>query len=61
MRFTNAFFALAIAIAGVNADIVGFSGFGCSGDEGLNVPCDDSCHQFGGRHSFRVCAYIIYL
>ena len=56
MRFTNAFFALAIAIAGVNADIVGFSGFGCSGDEGLNVPCDDSCHQFGGRHSFRVSA-----
>lgn len=36
------------------ADIIAFSGSECDGDEGLNVPCDGSCHQFTGRESFEV-------
>ncbi|KJA16938.1 hypothetical protein HYPSUDRAFT_219152 [Hypholoma sublateritium FD-334 SS-4] len=37
-----------------SADIIAFSGGACDGDEGLNVPCDGSCHQFTGRESFEV-------
>ena len=57
MRFTAAYFALAIALTGVNADILAFSGSECNGGEGENVPCDDSCVAFSNRHSFRVGTY----
>ncbi|EIW52702.1 uncharacterized protein TRAVEDRAFT_53143 [Trametes versicolor FP-101664 SS1] len=61
MRFSTpalAYLASALVLALVPqaayAGITGFSGNSCDGDVGLNVPCDGSCHQFGGRHSFRV-------
>ena len=38
----------------VTADIVAFSGDLCDGGQGDNVPCDDKCNDFLGRHSFRV-------
>ncbi|KAF8817362.1 hypothetical protein BYT27DRAFT_7217863 [Phlegmacium glaucopus] len=56
MRFTTALFVLTVTLTSVNADIVGFSGNDCTGAEGANVPCDNSCHQFGGRNSFQVLA-----
>ncbi|KAF9062853.1 hypothetical protein BDP27DRAFT_1233022 [Rhodocollybia butyracea] len=33
-------------------NLVAWSGNACDGDEGDSVPCDGSCHQFGGRHSY---------
>ncbi|PPQ96214.1 hypothetical protein CVT26_005619 [Gymnopilus dilepis] len=40
----------------VRADLVAFTGSTCDGDEGKNVPCDDSCHLFTDRNSFVVLA-----
>ncbi|KAL1943641.1 hypothetical protein VTO73DRAFT_4086 [Trametes versicolor] len=61
MRFctsTIAYLASALALAVLpqvaHAGITAFSGNTCDGAAGLNVPCDGSCHQFNGRHSFRV-------
>ena len=46
--------AALLAVLSVNADLIAWSGNTCDGDQGNNVPCDGSCHQFGGRHSFEV-------
>ncbi|EJD44459.1 hypothetical protein AURDEDRAFT_166548 [Auricularia subglabra TFB-10046 SS5] len=51
MRFT-AFVALAIAAALPANAFIAWSGDACNGAQGNNVPCDGSCHAFGGRHSF---------
>lgn len=48
--FTFVFYAIG-TIAVTKADIVAFSGSTCDGDEGDNVPCDGSCHDFSNRHS----------
>ena len=54
MRFTAALSALAIALTGINADLVAFTGSDCSGDEGDNVSCDGACWEDGIRQSFEV-------
>ncbi|KAF9018263.1 hypothetical protein BDP27DRAFT_1251200 [Rhodocollybia butyracea] len=33
-------------------NFIAWSGIACNGDEGLNIPCDGSCHEFGGRNSY---------
>ena len=57
MRFTTTYFALAISLTGVNADILSFSGNQCNGNRGSEVKCDNSCHSFSGRSSFKVGTY----
>ncbi|KAJ3935537.1 MAG: hypothetical protein NXY57DRAFT_989739 [Lentinula lateritia] len=48
--------AMLISLPQVDADIIAWSGNACTGDEGDNVACDNSCHSFDGRHSFEVVA-----
>lgn len=54
--------AMLISLPQVDADIIAWSGNACTGDEGDNVACDNSCHSFDGRHSFEVytspCSFI---
>ncbi|KAJ3909230.1 hypothetical protein F5879DRAFT_892831 [Lentinula edodes] len=44
----------AISYSKVFGDFIAWSGNACDGDEGLNVPCDNGCDGFEGRHSFEV-------
>ncbi|KAJ3847197.1 hypothetical protein EV368DRAFT_51588 [Lentinula lateritia] len=44
----------AISYSKVFADFIAWSGNACDGDEGLNIPCDNGCDGFEGRHSFEV-------
>ncbi|GAW01878.1 hypothetical protein LENED_003498 [Lentinula edodes] len=46
----------AISYSKVFGDFIAWSGNACDGDEGLNVPCDNGCDGFEGRHSFEVVA-----
>jgi hypothetical protein len=55
MRFTISIVAAVVFSAiKVNADFIAWSGTNCDGSEGLNVPCDNTCFDFQGRHSFEV-------
>lgn len=45
---------LCLAPAAVSAGVTAWDGNSCNGNVGLDVPCDGSCHGFGGRNSFRV-------
>ena len=54
MRFNAAYFALAIALTGINADMVAMDGDLCDGAQGENIDCTGDCGTFSGRHSFAV-------
>ncbi|PPQ72167.1 hypothetical protein CVT26_006886 [Gymnopilus dilepis] len=56
-KFTSAtLVALACLSVGIQADIVAFSGQGCTGAAGLNVACDNDCILYRGRESFEITA-----
>ncbi|KAJ7103764.1 hypothetical protein C8R44DRAFT_715833 [Mycena epipterygia] len=42
---------LSMLLIRATADVVGWSGNNCNGDEGLDVACDGTCFDFTGRHS----------
>ncbi|EJD44465.1 hypothetical protein AURDEDRAFT_166556 [Auricularia subglabra TFB-10046 SS5] len=53
MRLTS-LVSVATLVAAVPAyAVIAWSGDNCNGAQGADVPCDGSCHDFSGRHSFR--------
>lgn len=56
MQFTSLKLSLIVAALAsiVKADLIGFSGDYCDGDQGSNVNCDGSCIGFDGHHSYEV-------
>ncbi|KAJ7851043.1 hypothetical protein B0H14DRAFT_2581658 [Mycena olivaceomarginata] len=55
MRFTASLVAAAVLSAlQVTADFLTFDGDSCTGAEGGDAPCDNSCIDFSNRHSFKI-------
>ncbi|KAF8209960.1 hypothetical protein K438DRAFT_1571709 [Mycena galopus ATCC 62051] len=54
MHLNISLLAVLLAIQ-VNAQtLIAWSGSSCNGAEGLEVPCDGTCFDFTGRHSYEV-------
>ena len=55
MRFTISLLAAVVLAIQANAQqIIAFSGDTCNGGQGGEVPCDGTCFDFTGRHSYEV-------
>ncbi|KAJ7926121.1 hypothetical protein B0H13DRAFT_1599926 [Mycena leptocephala] len=55
MRFTVSLLAAVVLAIQANAQqIIAFSGDTCNGGQGGEVPCDGTCFDFTGRHSYEV-------
>ena len=55
MRFAATLLAAVLLALQVHAQsLIAFSGDACDGGEGADVPCDGTCFDFTGRHSFEV-------
>ncbi|KAJ6586111.1 hypothetical protein B0H19DRAFT_925489 [Mycena capillaripes] len=55
MRFTTSLVSAAVMFAlQVTADFLAFDGDSCTGTEGGDAPCDNSCIDFTNRHSFEI-------
>ncbi|KAJ7661352.1 hypothetical protein DFH06DRAFT_904811, partial [Mycena polygramma] len=47
------FVLVAVLLKATSAqDLIAFDGTACNGASGLDVPCDGTCFDFAGRHSF---------
>ncbi|KAF7336435.1 hypothetical protein MSAN_02297500 [Mycena sanguinolenta] len=54
LTLTSTFLAILLAVQ-VNAQsLIAFSGNDCNGDAGIIVPCDGTCFDFTGRHSYEI-------
>ncbi|KAJ7926109.1 hypothetical protein B0H13DRAFT_1862618 [Mycena leptocephala] len=55
MRFTISLLAAVVLAIQANAQqIIAFSGDTCNGGQGGEVPCDGTCFDFTGRHSYEI-------
>ncbi|KAF7359700.1 hypothetical protein MVEN_00694500 [Mycena venus] len=55
MRFTISLLAAVVLAIQANAQqIMAFSGNSCDGGQGGEVPCDGTCFDFTGRHSYKI-------
>ncbi|KAJ7826257.1 hypothetical protein B0H13DRAFT_1657604 [Mycena leptocephala] len=55
MRFAVSLLAAVVLAIQANAQqIIAFSGDTCNGGQGGEVPCDGTCFDFTGRHSYEV-------
>ncbi|KAJ7912462.1 hypothetical protein B0H13DRAFT_1613566 [Mycena leptocephala] len=55
MRFTISLFTVVVLAIQANAQqIIAFSGDTCNGGQGGEVPCDGTCFDFTGRHSYEI-------
>ncbi|KAJ7824933.1 hypothetical protein B0H13DRAFT_1658232 [Mycena leptocephala] len=55
MRFTTSLLAVVVlAIQASAQQIKAFSGDSCNGGEGGEFPCDGTCFDFTGRHSYEI-------
>ena len=57
ITFISLLAPIVLVITTVNAGMTAWSGGSCDGAQGLDVPCDGSCHDFRDRHSFLVCRF----